>query len=268
MLAKNSTPITLPINLLLKADTPFEGERLVRMQVSSQEKDSENDVILQKALLASANYYVSYGNVDLDHMTLVGYKLQLPHVPQWYELGNPLEVVDLGNYKTEILWQCKRNPRGFDPENNVYDFFWQSLFLDPPTKWRASIAGPIHEVDDKVEGHRYVVEKMQWINTAVTKVPVNYNIEGIARPVITKSLAIVNEEEDENAQEEMPVTQTTLKAVNDVYELIAQIPPSLENASVAHLTEHFGQIYKAEHGLARIYALAAIKHLQMFRQIS
>ncbi len=271
---QNQSRVSLPVTMLLKSDSSFEGERLVRMQVSSQEKDAENDVILQKALLNSANYYVNFGNVDIDHLTMVGYKTKLPHDPHWYEVGRPLEVNDLGDSKTEILWKCYRDPRGiFDSEKNSYDFFWQSLFLEPPAVWRASVGGPVQSAKDNVKGHRFVVEEMRWENTAVTKLPINYTIEGVARPVTTKSLLkdeLDNEFNDAaNATEDddAPVTHVATKAPTSVYEIMANLTPSERESSVAELTERLGEVYKAQRGLARIYALAVVKHLQMEQRI-
>ncbi|MHB1939032.1 MAG: hypothetical protein ACYCOR_21035 [Acidobacteriaceae bacterium] len=184
----------LPV--VVKASTDA-GKRMVELQVSSEDVDLEGDVILQSALLNSAESFVKNGHLDIDHYSELGHRLNPPIPnPASYIVGNPVEVKDLGHGRTGVVGQISASKDGsFDPEHNQYDMLWKSLTSDPPVKWRASIYGfPLADsVEDCSETRcshgatRFLVKGLDWRSLAFTRNPVNNSITGFARVITAKS---------------------------------------------------------------------------------
>src|SRR5690606_15077846 len=87
-----SVPDYISVGGLLKASPAEEGgERLLYIEASNEDVDHQNEVVLQKALAESADYYLRHGNVDLSHYTLIGPKAGIANFLE-YEIGKPVEV--------------------------------------------------------------------------------------------------------------------------------------------------------------------------------
>ena len=172
----------------------IDGERIIEVQASSEDVDSEGDVILQKALLDSAQYFISTGHIDIDHISELGHRYGIKN-PDSYIIGKPLEVIDKGKGHTYVKGKLFKNANNeFNPKIYSYDNVWASLNTDPPTKWSASIFGYpksdafvncSEDVCKDTNATRYLVSGLEWHSLALTKNPVNNKLTGFA--TITKA---------------------------------------------------------------------------------
>lgn len=183
--------ICISIPAIIKSEM-INGDRIIEVQASSEEVDQEGDVILQKALLDSAPYFIATGHLDIDHISELGHRYGIKN-PESYIIGKPLEVIDKGKGHTYVKSKIYKNA---DNENNpklyTYDMVWASLHTDPPTQWSASIFGYpksdafvdcSEEFCEGTNATRYLVKGMDWHSLALTKNPVNNTLKGFARIV-------------------------------------------------------------------------------------
>ncbi|MDA8119331.1 MAG: hypothetical protein M0Z85_04610 [Gammaproteobacteria bacterium] len=186
--------IDIPVLIKSRMD---KGRRLVEVEASNEEADGEGDVILQKALLDSAEAFIKRGHIDIDHISEIGHRLSPPvKDPSSFIIGRPIEVKDLGHGRTGVVSEIYRAKDGVSrPEINRYDAFWESLQSPTPTPWRASIYGfPLAgEVEDCTRAvcptgaSRWLVKGIDWRSLAFTRNPVNDSITGYAQIVTAKS---------------------------------------------------------------------------------
>lgn len=165
--------------------------RLVEVEASNQECDSEGDVILQQALLGSADSFVKSGHLDIDHLSEIGERIGIAR-PSDYIVGVPTEVIDLGGGRTGVKGELHKSGR---PKA---DELWDSLKADPPIRWQASIYGfpvPGQVVDARVAksqdlmgATRFLVKSLDWRSLAFTRNPINTAIKGSARIVTAKAM--------------------------------------------------------------------------------
>jgi hypothetical protein len=192
-----SEPLCISIPAVIKASTES-GRRIIEVQASSQDLDSEGDIIRQTALLESAKSFISRGIIDIDHLSEIGHRIpNLPQPPAHYVIGRPLEVKDIGDgctaVKAELFQYDESNPATHKAQE-----IWQSLTTDPPIPYRASIFG-YPTADGYVDvrsaksaetygATRYLVSKMDWRSLALTRRPVNDSLTGVARVCTEKAL--------------------------------------------------------------------------------
>lgn len=166
-------------------------ERIIEVEASNQFVDSEGDVILQRALLDSAESFVKSGHLDIDHLSEIGERMGLAR-PSDYIVGVPTEVKDLGDGRTGVIGQLHKAGR------TKADEVWDSLKADPPVRWQASIYGfpvPGEVIDARVArasvdlmgATRFLVKSLDWRSLALTRNPINTSIKGSARIVTAKS---------------------------------------------------------------------------------
>lgn len=184
----NTESIILDLPVVIKASSSESGERRVSVEASNEELDKENDMILQKALLDSSDYFIKNGHFDLDHISELGHRMGIPN-PDRYVIGYPTTVKDLGEKRTGVEGTIFKNKDGsVDPSKFVYDAFWCSLQTDPPARWKASIFGRATEIDASGEkAPRHLVKAIRWSSLAFTKKPVNDAIKGEARIITAKA---------------------------------------------------------------------------------
>jgi len=172
-----------------------DGNRIIIMESSNEYVDSEGDVILQKALMDSADSFIKTGHLDIDHLSEVGLSMGIDN-PAKYIVGVPLEVFDMGEKRTGVKAEIFRNPdNSFDPDKYQYDMLWHSLQLNPPVRWRASIYGfpksgmvkDCSKVACSSDATRFLVEGLDWRSLAFTKNPMNDHIKHAAKIVTVKS---------------------------------------------------------------------------------
>lgn len=179
------------VGAVVKARKDTSGKRIVEVEASSEAVDSEGDVVLQKALLDSADSFIRSGNLDLDHISEIGHRIGIPN-PTSYIVGRPMEVTDLGNQRTGVVGEIMRGTQ-LNPDANRFDAFWKSLESDPPVCWSASIYGFPTDIEDcttkscPAGATRYVIKAIDWRSLAFTRNPINTSLRGYAKVVSAKA---------------------------------------------------------------------------------
>lgn len=194
LIKSNLEAVIIQLPVIIKARTDSDGRRLVEVEASNEIPDSEGDVIEQKALLDSADEFVKSGHCDIDHLSEIGHRLNIPN-PESFIIGRPTEVKNLGAGRTGVVAEIMRSRDGHNPQRNRFDAFWDTLQLDPPVKWASSIYGfpaPEGVIDCRSNScssgaSRYHIKSMNWRSLAFTRNPVNDNIKGMAKIVSAKA---------------------------------------------------------------------------------
>lgn len=165
----------------LKA-TPAEegGQRYVYLEASNETLDFQQEVVLAKALRDSADYYLKYGNFDIDHITLIGVKQGIPDY-QLYEIGQPEDVRVQGR-QTFVKGRIYQGDGDAAERANQ---FWSSLTeLRPPARWYPSVGGQImgrEKTLDPDSGQEHsVVTKVRWTNIGFSRTPVNPGVPTVS----------------------------------------------------------------------------------------
>lgn len=148
------------------------GKRYVWIEASSEDVDLQGERVLHDALWSQRDYYLKKGNIDLDHLSKIGLRLNPPiHDYYAYEIGRP---VDVGRKAGRIYVKgCLY--RGNDHAERI----WQGL-----TEWSprmtlfASVSGPILRKEPR--GGVPTITKCMWNNVALTQEAVNH---GLRQPV-------------------------------------------------------------------------------------
>lgn len=173
----DTLPGYLSISNMLKA-TPFEeaGKRYVYIEASDETRDLQGEIVLAKALAESADYYLRYGNLDLDHYTQIGAKAGIPNY-EAYEIGRPVEVTARDG-ATFVKGQIYSGGGAAGERANT---FWSSLTeIDPPARWYPSVGGAIMEkgttIDPKTMKKCAVIKQVRWTNIGFSKTPVNPSV--------------------------------------------------------------------------------------------
>lgn len=176
-------PEYLSIGNMLKATPHMDGgQRIVYFEASNEGLDQQSEVIAAKALAESAEYFKRYGNIDIDHFTLLGKpnpQMGRPGIPgaELYEIGRPLDVRQDG--KTTFVKAQIYSGQGPAAENA--NMFWSSITdLNPPQRWYPSVGGSVLaksvEIDSKTKMRKAIVSKVRWNNIGVSKTPVNQHV--------------------------------------------------------------------------------------------
>lgn len=182
----------LSVTDMLKSTPVMEGGiRYVYIEASNEHLDYQNEVILAEALGNSADYYLKFGNIDIDHFTQIGAKLGIPNY-SYYEIGRP-EEVKVKDGKTFVK---ARIFTGEGPAAEQANAFWASITtLNPPQRWYPSVGGVVEEreegIDPATKAKRVIVRKVRWTNIGFSKTPVNLNVPCVATVpfgVLAKSL--------------------------------------------------------------------------------
>lgn len=176
-----SCPNYLSIGSMLKA-TPHQegGQRFIYFEASNEALDQQNEVVMQKALRDSADWFLKFGNIDIDHYTLIGAKVGIPDYTM-YEIGRPVDVSFEGKktlVKAEIY-------SGAGQAADRANQFWSSLVeLNPPARWYPSVGGSVMEkaieIDGKTGMRKALIKKVRWSNIGVSKTPVNQTVSTVA----------------------------------------------------------------------------------------
>lgn len=170
----------LSIGGFLKAQPMEEGgRRYLYIEASNEARDFQGEVILAKALAASADYYLRYGNLDLDHVTVTGPR-RGPADYALYEIGRPVAVEASGSRtftKAELF-------TGDSPTAANANIVWESLTrISPPQRWYPSVGGAVLERKESIGDNgdkRVVVTKVRWTNIGLSKTPVNPNVPTVS----------------------------------------------------------------------------------------
>lgn len=178
-------PDFLSIGSMLKATPHMDGgRRIVYFEASNEGLDQQGEVIAAKALADSAGYFKRYGNIDIDHYTLIGKPnpdLGRPGIPgcELFEIGRPIDVRQTGGttfVKAEIY-------SGEGPAAERANDFWSSITdVNPPQRWYPSVGGSIDKsgnkivIDPTTKLRKAIITKVRWTNIGVSKTPVNQHV--------------------------------------------------------------------------------------------
>jgi hypothetical protein len=175
---------TLPVHLavggqMLKATPATEGaERFVYIEASNEAKDQQGEKVLAQALANSADYYLKFGNLDIDHYTQIGAKRGIPDYMA-YEIGVPV-AVRIENGTTFVKGHIKA---GSGAAAQKADLFWSSLTeVSPPERWYPSVGGAVTGKAVELDGRgnkTAVITGVRWTNIGFSKTPVNDNLSTV-----------------------------------------------------------------------------------------
>jgi hypothetical protein len=185
-------PDYISVGGLLKT-TPSEeyGERFLYLEASNETVDYQDEIVLQKALSDSAEYFLRHGNIDLSHYTILGPKSGIPNFME-FEIGKPVDVA-LDYKRTFVKAQLYR---GESPMAHNANMVWDSLTKQsPPSRWYPSVGGAVLsksvKIDPKLKSKVAVIEKVRWNNVALDRCPANASVPEVSTipvGVFTKSL--------------------------------------------------------------------------------
>ncbi|HEX7642006.1 MAG TPA: hypothetical protein VF472_07305 [Burkholderiaceae bacterium] len=183
----DALPSHIGISQLFKAQPVTEGgQRFVYLEASNEARDYQNEVILAQALADSADYYLKYGNLDLDHYTQIGKPnpaKNWPGIPnyEWFEIGRPVDA-RIDGKRTFVKGHISS---GTGPAAEKANLFWSSLTeLNPPQVWYPSVGGAVLEKSTAIDpstGTAYpVIKKVRWTNIGFSKTPVNPDVPEVS----------------------------------------------------------------------------------------
>ena len=176
-----AVPDFISIGGLLKATPQMDGDaRILYFEASNEDKDYQNEVVLQKALSGSAPYFLRHGNIDISHFSLLGPKLGIADYME-YEIGKPRDVSVSGKrtfVKAELY-------RGESPMAKKANMVWDSLTKQiPPSSWFPSVGGAVLKkeikIDEKTGDKIGVVTEVRWSNVALDRQPVNGTVPEVS----------------------------------------------------------------------------------------
>ena len=176
-----AVPGYLSITQMLKATPAVEsGERFIYLEASNETVDQQGEVVLAKALSDSADYYLKFGNLDIDHYTQIGARAGIPNY-ELFEIGRPVSVT-VRDGRTFVKGQIYA---GSGPAADKANAFWSSLTeLNPPARWYPSVGGAVIAksviVDPATKSKRAVINKVRWSNIGFSKTPVNPNLATVS----------------------------------------------------------------------------------------
>lgn len=160
-------------------------KRFIYVEASNESIDQSGDIVTQAALKESTDFFLKFGNCDLDH------KSQLPQQSDkinsyMYEIGRPV-AVEFNNDST--VAKCVIYSGNDAVASEMANYFWSSITeINPPKIWYASIGGDILERDIS---DRRLITKVRWYNLAFSHLPCNTNLSPVSiSPIenLTKSL--------------------------------------------------------------------------------
>lgn len=175
----SATPDYLSIGTMLKARPSEElGERFIYLEASREGVDQQNECVLAKALEDSADHFLKFGNIDIDHKTMPSVaRMYGIEEPESWEVGRPEEVrIDGG-----VTLVKARLYQGDTPLAARANMVWDSMTkLNPPARWYASVGGATLAkatgVDQATRSKVSYVTKVRWSNLAISRQPVNQHV--------------------------------------------------------------------------------------------
>lgn len=170
-------PEWMALGLVLKASPSEEaGNRFLFFEASNEDADYQGEVILQKALAESSDYYLRHGNIDLSHYTIMGPKAGIQNHLE-YEVGRPV-AVRVDGKRTFVKAHLYT---GNSPMARNANMVWDSLTRQrPAARWYASVGGAVLSksvrLDPRSRSRVAVVDRVRWNNTALDRCPVNMTV--------------------------------------------------------------------------------------------
>lgn len=169
----------ISIHGLFKARPAEEGGgRFLYMEASNESIDLEGERVLARSLADSRDYFLRYGNIDLDHRTLAPCRQDDPYV---WEIGRPVDVQVDGSrtFVKAVLYQGEG--RMAEKANLV----WESLTqLSPPARWYPSVGGKVlertQEIDPETKAKVNLITRVRWCNIGLSRTPANPAVPPVA----------------------------------------------------------------------------------------
>jgi hypothetical protein len=272
------------ISGLFKAEAAEEGgERVIYMEASNESVDLQGERVLAKSLRDSADHFLKYGNIDLDHRTLRGSAAPGDN-PYLWEVGRPLEVT--ANKGRTLVKAAIYKGEGKAAENA--NLLWDSMTrLSPPARWYPSVGGQIlergSEIDPLTKATINLVKRVRWTNIGLSRTPVNHSVPAVATVAaevfakclnaegclnLSKALeaghgadsATLNGGAALRSQSLDPVLQATLPGYDSVKESLARAASHyfksrgslLDSDAKRHLVEHLAGTWGVDHSISEI----------------
>lgn len=172
-----NSPDFVSFELMLKARPATEnGARFIYFEASNEGVDQQGERVLAAALKDSKDHFLKFGNIDIDHYTMIGPRMGMTDY-QSYEIGQPVDVQFRGERTFVKARLYEGNTALADRANEV----WESMTaLNPPAKWYPSVGGAILErsdaLDPKTGDKVTLIEKVRWTNVGLSRTPVNQHL--------------------------------------------------------------------------------------------
>lgn len=172
-----NTPEFVSFELMLKARPAAEnGARFIYFEASNEGVDQQGERVLAAALKESKEHFLKFGNIDIDHYTMIGPRMGMTDY-QSYEIGQPVDV----QFRGERTFVKARLYEGNTPLANRANEVWESMTaLNPPAKWYPSVGGAILERSDALDPNTgdkvTLIEKVRWTNVGLSRTPVNQHL--------------------------------------------------------------------------------------------
>lgn len=170
-------PDFICLETMMKA-TPAEegGERFIYVQASDESIDAQGERVLCKALRDSADTFMRYGSLDIDHIVLRGPRSGIPNYMA-YEIGVPVDV----RFEADRTFVKAQLYRGDHAGVENAEMVWKSLTRQsPPARWYASVGGATGskaiQVDPVTKASVPVIKSVRWTNLALSRTPVNQSV--------------------------------------------------------------------------------------------
>ena len=163
--------------MMLKATPQAEGgKRFIYFEASNEGVDQQGERVLAKALAESADFFLKFGNIDIDHYTILGPKLGMKDAMS-YEVGRPV-AVDIKGEKTFVKAQLYE---GHGPLAEQANMVWESMTaINPPARWYPSVGGAVLakslQIDPETRNKVAVIDKVRWSNVGLSRTPVNQHL--------------------------------------------------------------------------------------------
>lgn len=167
--------------LFLKASPAEEaGKRVLYMVASSEATDLQGERVLAQSLQDSSEHFLKFGNLDLDHRTMLPPRVQGEN-PYLWEIGRPVDV-QFNGQDTLVKAEIYQGEADFAKNANMV---WESLTqVSPPARWYPSVGGQILERGtdlDPVTGDKIsLVKRVRWTNIGLSRTPVNNALPSVS----------------------------------------------------------------------------------------
>jgi hypothetical protein len=174
--------VYLQMRLSKALETDEKGNYIIECEASNENLDYDGQIVLQRALLDSKDYFLKNGVISYDHRHLHADPDDPNWTPEKYIIGEPIDVYSRGKHTFVKAKLYKSNP--------LVQEIVQKL-KDGSTRLKTSVGGRkpqiVTEWDQRLGRIVEKVAKVQWDELAITFKPVNQTLE----PVELSGMAFV-----------------------------------------------------------------------------
>lgn len=173
----------LSITGFFKAEAAQEGAmRVLYMQASDESTDLQGERLLAKSLQDSSEHFLRYGNIDLDHRSILPPRVPNESTYLW-EIGHPVDVsfVNDRTLVKAVLYS------GDGPMAQNANMVWDSLTnVAPPVRWYPSVGGAVlpggkeTAIDPVTKAKVSLIKSVRWSNIGLSRTPVNVSVPSVS----------------------------------------------------------------------------------------